>query len=73
VDVEAEFEVVLVLGENGFTGLFSFTESPFGASLTLPDRPDVIRGCSEKKGHLGAFSALSDPILFAASSKQVHF
>lgn len=32
-------EAVLVLGEDGFTGLFSFAESPFGASLTLPDRP----------------------------------
>jgi len=31
---------VLVLEEDdGFTGLFSFAESPFGASLILPDRP----------------------------------
>jgi len=41
--LEAGFELlaeaVLVLGEDGFTGLFSFAESPFGASLTLPDSP----------------------------------
>jgi hypothetical protein len=34
--------------EDGFTGLFSFAESPFGASFTLPDRPDVIWGTLRK-------------------------
>lgn len=48
--------------EAGFTGLFSFslTESPFGASLTLPERPVVhcedfvfsFGVCSEKEIHV---------------------
>lgn len=48
--------------EAGFTGLFSFslTESPFGASLTLPERPVVHSDdfvfsfgvCSEKEIHV---------------------
>ena len=63
MDVEADLapeagftllaEAVLVLGEDGFTGLFSFAESPFGASLTLPDRPNAIWGCSEKETKRG--------------------
>lgn len=39
--------------EDGFTGLFSFAESPFGASFTLPDRPDEIWGLSEKETKRG--------------------